>query len=293
MLPENFEQAHSLALTRGVNAADAAVFAVYYLTELAGYREVAHEVYPRTPEACALDAAWEFLPKYQQQRAAGHSERWAKAYAASIEDADAAREEAYHALGEEERQDEQGSVYAEAYAARIHQGHRPEYAAAYAKYVVAEDAERVEKYIAAYVAMREKGQSEIYAHAYAADIADDAAPGFASLSAGFYEHALAEGLSAFYAWMYADKLTQSLYAREVDQAGQIFNALLVEGYVAGHHYASTNRLAKVETFADSTSNEYINLIDWGEDEELPAAAIRKPALQQAVQTVAKRWNNRG
>ena len=292
MPQEDLAFAHALAVTHGANEADAAVFAEHYLKELAGFRAVADEIEPSNPEECALEFSLEFLTKYQQQRAAGHSELWAKAYAASIEEPHWAREEAYEALGVNERGDEQGAVYREAYTARIHQGDTPEYAAAYAKWVTDVDALSVEKYFEAYAEVRENGHSAVYAHEYAAAVCDDAPRRAAAMTAEFYEQALTDGLPDLYADMYAEELSQALYARGVDAAGRIFHTLRVEGYVKGHQYATDNRLLDVKAFAESTSNEYLNQVAGGEEEELPPTAIRESALQLALQTVAGRWGSR-
>lgn len=295
MTPEEITQALAIARAHGANEADAAVFADHYLGELTEFRKVEEEGEEKSPEEWALEFSLVFLSKYQQQRAAGHSELWAKTYAASLEEGETAVEQAYAALGTgRDRRDVTGAVYREAYDARLHQGHCPEYAAAYAQWVVDVDSYDVEKYIAAYAEARESGHSVLYANEYAPLLCGEGySRRAAAMTAEFYEQAITDGLPEWHAHLYADQLSEALYARGGGPADRVFHTLRVEGYVAGHRHASEHRLPEPDAFGEHTSTAYLNTLGELEDEAvLPDVEVRQTALAHALQYTLGKWANR-
>ena len=287
MSPEEFTRARSLALAQGASETQAEVFAVHYLTELEAVRKAEEddEEEEKSPEEWVLEYSLKFLNKYRQKLAAGHSELWARTYADSIEKEDVSQKNAYDALRQSDpRRGTEGAVYQEAYGVRMRQGDDPEYAAMYAKFIAEDSFWTAEPYMKAYTEKRKAGHSVLYAKEYALLIGSDNAPAAAAMAAGFYERALGDGLPERHARMYADHLSEALYGRTSDLADQVFHTLRVEGYIAGHRYASDNRLVDPNAFAENASIAYLNALG-DTNTELPPTGVRRLTQEQAVQLV--------
>lgn len=187
--------------------------------------------------ATVLGWAWDYIEKYKEALAKGHSPEWSDAYAIAfgLNDEEAASaQEAYDRLREKHstrngRVNE--AVYQEAYRARLDRGE--DYAAAYGKEVGMGEFATADAYAEAFVDMRRAGKSELLANYYASAVADDIDPKYAELEAELYEQALAGGMADGLAREYADRLSTNLIEHAETDEDKAYYTQEAAEYIAG------------------------------------------------------------
>jgi hypothetical protein len=172
MATEETTQPDELARIHGVGEVDIVLFVDYYEEALAECQSEIEGLKPHTPEQIALDHSLDFLNMYRQQRANGHGDTWAKAYARAYvltgEEDGCIAEMAYEALRvKDPRITAAGAVYREAYETYMRQGHNEEDAAAVANHIAKYKAYNIDKYVTMYTRARAQGRSILEATDYA------------------------------------------------------------------------------------------------------------------------------
>lgn len=187
--------------------------------------------------ATVLGWAWDYIEKYKEVLAKGHSPEWSDAYAVAfgLNDEEAASAQEAYDLLREKYPTRKGrvneAVYQEAYRARLDRGE--DYAAAYGNEVGMGEFATADAYAEAFVEMRRAGKSELLANYYASAVADDIDPKYAELEAELYEQALAGGMVDGLAREYADRLSTNLIEHAKTDEDKAYYTQEAAEYIAG------------------------------------------------------------